>query len=175
MKRVSLLAVLALCFSCNTPKTAMIKTSEPIKSEIESVCPEDGNCTVTLLRNKSMVLQRDGTGYLHYVLEETPGYSVIHFEYIRKTDPNLQDAGYREEILFEIPNDTERISLFDKDLAQVKMLFGRHCFCRGQAGYFQVLEGKLDLVHHEEKVVFTVDFKCSEVPQIISSVKASLK
>lgn len=163
------------CLACKTALIAPETENNVVEAHLQSECPDDGNCRVTLHRNRSMELKRDGTGYLYYVLVEKPGFSVIHFEYIRKTDPELQDAGYREEILFEIPANPEKISLLDADLAQVKMLFGRHCFCRGQAGYFLVQEGELALVSHKNEVRFDLDFKCPKVPQTIKRVSAILK
>lgn len=174
MKRLWMFS-LVLCMFCKTVKVASHSENTLDKIHLDSVCPEDGNCTVKLLRNKSMVLKRDGTGYLYYALVETTASSVIHYEYSRKTDPELQDAGYREEILFEIPNDFESLSLVDIDLAQVKMLFGRHCFCRGQAGYFQIQEGKLNLVKQDDIVTFQLDFTSRDVPQVIKTISAGLK
>lgn len=175
MKRVSLLAVLALCFSCNTQKITMAKTSEPLKSEIESVCPEDGVCTLVLMKNKTIAVKTDVTGKMYYDLEDDPNTSVIHYEYKRKTDPDLQDGQHREEIIFEIENTVSELNLSNWDLSQTKMIFGRHCFCRGQAGYFHVKQGKLHLQNTKDVLNFVLDYTVTEVPQTLTHLEGSFK
>ncbi|WP_442787148.1 hypothetical protein [Flavobacterium suncheonense] len=172
MKKLSLLSI-ALCFSCHTQKIAMAKTSEPLKSNIESVCPEDGACTLELQKNKSIAVKTDITGKLYCDLEDHSGTSVIHYVYTRNTDPELQDGQHREEIIFEIDNTVSELDLNNWNLSQTKMIFGRHCFCRGQAGYFVVKQGKLRLQHTKEALRFVLDFTVTEVPQTLTQVKGT--
>jgi hypothetical protein len=55
------------------------------------------------------------------------------------------------------------------------MLFGRFCFCKGQTGYYKVEQGTLNLIYKKNVVDFTLDFTVTKVPQIIKSIKATVK
>ena len=70
----------------------------------ESPCPSDGVCTTEILKNKSLVIKTDefGSTYTQTIDSETT--SVIVYQYNRIVKGDLQDAGYREEIIFEINN-----------------------------------------------------------------------
>ena len=138
-------------------------------------CPQDGDCTLKIFKNKRMVVRQDQTGRLFYTKEDNLGKSVIVYEYKRRTDPELQDGQYREEVIFEITNDTKKISLADKELGQVNMLFGRLCYCKGQTGYYYVRNGNMNLLHENGVIILSLNFKIEEVPQIISQVQGSIK
>lgn len=157
---------------CKCPKATI---SESNKSSIESVCPEEGKCTVELLRNKSLNVKADEFGSLYYQVSESNETSVLIYRYDKDVPKDLQDANYREEIIFEINNKTQTVSLSGKDLQQSKMLFGRFCFCRGQTGRYKVEEGTLNLKQEGDAVQFDLNFKVSQVPQLIQSIKATVK
>ena len=55
------------------------------------------------------------------------------------------------------------------------MLFGRHCFCRGQAGFYKVSDGKLNLENKDNTITLDLDFTITKVPQLYSKVKATIK
>jgi len=50
------------------------------------------------------------------------------------------------------------------------MLYGRHCYCKGQAGLFNVSNGKLILEQNNKQIKVLLDFKINEVPQLITSI-----
>ena len=87
---------------------------------------------------------------------------------------DLQDANYREEVIFEIKNSDTNLILSGEELQTTKMLFGRFCYCKGQTGYYLVEDGTLNLVQKDNKVSFSLDFNITKVPQIIKSIKASI-
>jgi hypothetical protein len=51
------------------------------------------------------------------------------------------------------------------------MLFGRFCYCKGQAGNFKVKNGNLKIT--KDKI--DLDFEIKEVPQIIKNISIRLK
>ena len=77
--------------------------------------------------------------------------------------------------IFEINNSDEKMSYSDFALQNTKMLFGRHCFCRGQAGYFKVNQGTLTLERKKGSSSIDLDFKIAEVPQLFTKVKATIE
>ena len=107
-------------------------------------------------------------------MDESTTASVITKKYTRNAIKGIQDAQYREEILFEISNSDSDLSLSDLDLQKTKMLFGRFCYCPGQTGYYKVTAGKLTLKQKNKLTAFDLDFKVPQVPQIIKVVKATV-
>jgi hypothetical protein len=161
---------------CNCKKNTITKTDESRSiTTIDSACPEDGKCSVEIFRNKSLEIKTDETGATYYQILDATETSVILYQYNRNTKEGLRDNKHREEIVFEIANSDSAISLSDLTLQKTKMLFGRHCFCRGQTGYFRVNEGNLKLEQKENAIRFSLDFKITQIPQTIHSITATIK
>lgn len=140
-----------LFFSCQNAKTTLENSSSLVASNTEVLCPEDGDCSTTILKNQSLKIKLDEFNHLYYRTEANANTSVIRFEYKRKAPEGLQDGGYREEVIFEINNSDTKLELEDVLLKRTKMIYGRLCYCRGQTGYFSVNKGKLDLEKNQKK------------------------
>ena len=172
MKKLFFIPLAFILSFCKCPKATIAAAD---KSVIESVCPENGKCTIELLRNKSLAVKADEFGSVFYTLEDVATKSVIIYEYKRNVEEGLQDGQHREEIVFEINNSDTTVSLTDKNLQSAKMLFGRHCFCKGQAGYYKVTEGNLNLENKNGTINIDLNFKIKEVPQLYTTVKATIQ
>jgi hypothetical protein len=172
MKKLFLIPLAMGLSFCNCKKASVPK---PVMTSIESPCPENGKCAIQIYKNKSIDVKSDEFGGIYYALNDDTSKSVIHYEYNRTVEEGLQDAQHREEIIFEINNSDSEIDLTDGMLQNTKMLFGRHCFCRGQAGYFKVEQGNLKLENKGEVVTLDLDFQITKVPQLFTKVKATLK
>lgn len=172
MKKLFLIP-LALCLTFCNCKKSVVESSKI--NTIESICPEDGKCTIQILKNKSLVLKSDDLGGLYYHLVDNENTSVIQYQYNRTVEEGLQDGHHQEEIIFEINNSITELHLKNEELQQTKMLFGRHCFCKGQAGNFKVEEGSLLLTKDNNTITFELYFKTNKVPQLFEKVKATLK
>lgn len=164
MKKIIALFLFGLLFSCNAQKN--VSTAMPTLS---SKCPQDGTCEVEILENKQLILHYDDLGGMYYDIKDQEGTTVIHYQYNKTTQANLQDGHYREDIIFEIKNSDKLLDLTDSELQQVKLIFGRHCFCKGQTGYFKIDKGNLQL-STESEISFDLNFICDKVPQIIKNV-----
>lgn len=168
-----LLIPLALSISfCNCTKSAISKSND---ISIESNCPENGTCTITVEKNKSIIVKTDDLGGIYYQFLDNPNTSVIHYQYNRTVEEGLKDGHHREEILFEIDNDATSLNLENKEIQKTKMLFGRHCYCKGMAGYFKVEEGVLHLENKNNVITLDLDFKIIKVPQLFNKIKATVK
>lgn len=172
MKRLFFIPLAFMMSFCKCPKATIAESN---KNSIESVCPENGKCTIELLRNKSLAVKADEFGSVYYQILESNETSVVIYRYDKDVPKNLQDANYREEIIFEINNKTQSLSLSGKDLQQCKMLFGRFCFCKGQTGYYKVEDGMINLIQNDNVVNFNLDFTITKVPQIIKSIQVTVK
>lgn len=175
MKKLFLIPA-ALLFSFCSSKKDIVKNSEENKpvSKIESHCPSDGKCTIETFRGKSLIVKQDEFGSTYTQLEDNPETTVIQYQYNKNVKGDLQDANYREEVLFEIKNSTTQLNLSGNNLQQTKMLFGRFCFCRGQTGYYKIEQGNLKLNQNENNLNFTLDFTITKVPQIIKYIETSI-
>ncbi len=170
MKKILVLPVLLTLMFCDTANPKKTNMTTAITSE----CPSDGKCTVQLLKNKGMDMKLDGTGKLYYQLVDANNTSVVIYEYNRNVEEGLQDGQHKEEVIFEIENEAAKLQLKNEQLQEVKMLFGRHCFCRGQAGYFAVGSGNLNVLQNANQLTFDLDFKVDQVPQLYTNVKATI-
>ena len=141
---------------------------------VTSTCPKDGNCTIEVFKNKSMLVEKDQYGNLFYKVVENPNRNVIKYEYNRIVkDTMLQDAGYREEIVFETDSKFQAIS--EKDPNQMNILFGRFLFSRENTGYFKVTDKNLSISTEGKKSSVNLRFKVAGVPQIITSFSGTVE
>jgi len=170
MKIYILLLSLGILFSCNAQKPAA-----EMRAEISSECPSDGICEIEVLKNKQLVLLYDDLGGMYYDIKDHEGTTVIHYQYTKTTQANLQDGHYREDVIFEIKNSDKSLDLTDTALQQTKLIFGRHCFCKGQTGYFKVEDGDLKLTSTKNGIIFNLRFICDKVPQIINTISTQTK
>jgi hypothetical protein len=156
--------LLAFALGCSPAKTG----GQPNSAVLNSDCPKQARCTIELIPNKTMIVATDANG-LHYTLADQSDTNVIVYKYDKIVKGNLQDAGYREEIVFEYDG-KRNIHLTDTQLQTTKMLFGRFCYCKGQTGYFPVRQGQLTVDTHGNA---QFDFKVAEVPQVIRQIQFS--
>lgn len=173
MKAV-ILSLSILISSCNCMKDSNENSDlKEAKTILTSNCPEDGVCRLEIYKNKTIQLKKDGIGKLYYNLIDSESKSVVYFEYSRNVPKDLQDASYREEIVFEIDNNSTSQNLLNTDLKNVKMLFGKHCFCRSEAGYYNVNNGNLNYNYINNELKFNLTFKIPEVSsQVITSISS---
>ena len=140
-------------------------------------CPQNGNCTIELIPNKSLHFKKDGIGILYPVITKGEK-TILKYTYTRNSIPNTQDGSYVEIIYAELdPNITE-LSLTSKTLQQAKLYFGRFCYCKGATGFYPINNG-IFKIKKEAKNNFSIhlDFKITAVPQVVTSFheKFSLK
>jgi hypothetical protein len=172
MKKLGLIAVLVLFASCSSKKNTVLPVAN-----LTSICPKDGDCKVEVFDRKSMLVKTSETSSLYYELEENPAKKVVKYTYNRKVKGDLQDASYREEIIFEINSNTEESNFVDESLQEAKLLFGRFCYCNGQTGYYKIESGSLRISKNKkmETTQINLTLKTKEVPQIIETIAMSLK
>lgn len=153
--------------SCSTIKDKGLR--EVVK--IETDCPENGECSFEILQNKSFEIKEDGIGKVFYELKGNLGKDVYHFKYSDVIkDPTLQDAGYHEEIVFEIEKGKKIFNYSDDKLQSVQMLFGVFCYCKGKAGFYEVRKGNVK----RNKSTLELDIPKIVENQKINKIKISL-
>ena len=171
-KKVSVFIMLLILASCGSKKS-----TAALSASLTSACPKDGDCKVEVFDKKSMVVKTTETSSLHYELEESTSKKVVKYTYNRKVKGDIQDASYREEIVFEINSDVEESAFVDESLQDVQLLFGRFCYCKGQTGYYKIDSGSLRISKNKEMKTTQINlaFKTNKVPQIIEAITIALK
>ncbi len=181
MKKLLILPLCSILLFCNVKKNSVEKTDDTVKSESVAVnkktsCPENGKCTVEVFRNKSLDIIKDDLGSTYYKFLDSDKTTVVKYKYDRNPPKDgLKDGNYSEEVIFEINNSDTKMALLDTNLQKTKMLFGRFCFCRGQTGYYKINSGNLKLEQKNNEIQYNLDFKITEVPQIINSISETVK
>jgi len=169
MRMLFVLLTFLLIQNCGVSQNSGMFKNKELKQG-QTICPEDGICTIEILKNNSLSLNYDTTGQL-YPEFNTSENIVLKFEYTRNDIPNTEDDGYREIIYLEINKNDLPISLKHNELQNVKMLFARLCFCRGQTGYYKVIDGNLSIsVKDNNMYELKLNFIINEVPQIINMI-----
>ena len=164
--KITIISVLILFATFCTPKNAVLVTN--------SSCPKDGNCTVEVLKNKKLLVKTDDTDAIYFDIINDKNCSVVKYTYNRKVEKDLQDASYSEEIIFEVKNDAKNWRFINQNMQNTKLLFGRHCYCKGQAGYFKINAGTITSKSIKDKIQYTVDFKAEKVPQILTKISFTI-
>ena len=161
MHKIIVLFLFVFC-SCNITNN--------LPTQKLTICPSDGDCTVTILEHKTMVLITNVDNSTSYTLHDDSTHTVIRYEFKKNMNQAATDGSYKETLVFEINNNTSQ-TLENGDLQKTKMLFGRYCFCRGQIGLFKVNKGKLEWHKENKKLNFHLNFSINEVPQIITVIE----
>jgi len=143
-------------------------------SQDSAICPEKGVCTIELIPNKTIVFKTDNIGIMYPVISEGDK-TILKYTYKRNEIPNTQDGNYTEIIYAELPATITTIKLSNEALQQIKLYFGRLCYCKGETGYFPIKNGDFKIIKND-KNSFKIDFnfKISEVPQIISKIEETI-
>lgn len=132
-------------------------------------CPQDGICTIELLKNKSLNYLKGTLGEL-YVEVVDGNMLVLKFEYKRNEIPNTADGSYVEQVYVQI--DKENLEMQESDLRKTNIVFGRFCYCKGQSGHYKIKNGTLTIKRVKDKTYhLMLDFTIDEVPQIISKIE----
>ena len=158
MKKFTLIiAFTAILASCGTQNTVLKSGSY----NLESTCPTDGTCSFIVAKDSSLVYKESGAGKLYYETTYQEGKSILLYTYNKKTNPQLQDDSYREEVVIETDSD---IGTLSKE-SNVKILFGVFCYCKDLAGYREVKNGYAE--YKDGKVIVTL-------PDVIPNQKTKL-
>lgn len=164
MKKIIIVAAL-LALSCGAKKsTAKV-------AALTSTCPTDGDCTIELFENKSILIKNDDFGRPSYTLEDNSSTRVAKYTYNRKVKGEVQDGSYREEVILELKNGDDTASPNQSP----PLLFGRFCYCKGQTGYYNITHRDLSITKDSGIQTVDLDFKMEEVPQIIKHITFTLK
>lgn len=176
MKRIFFLTVISsILISCSVRKNDAEKTLNEQEKEFVQECPNGGMCSIKYLANKSIKINKDNTNKIYYSLEDNFEKSVVRFEFKKNNPSGIAEANYIEEIVLEIQNSEREINLSDEFLEKAKVLFGKHCYCKGQAGVYSIQIGSLKMKQDKEKISIELNFDVSPIIHEVSKIKYLIK
>lgn len=177
MKMYTFLITLICIGACKTSDINGISKEKdviPIVQNDKKYCPDDGNCTVALHKNSSLLLKKD-TIDAYYPSIENGESIVVVFTFSKKGPDGIADGAYSETIHFEVNKNVESLNIKGDKLKEVNLLFGKHCFCRGEAGYYTVNEGNLIIQQSKDELTIDLSFTVHEVSHRIIRIKEVVK
>ncbi|OAB79674.1 hypothetical protein [Cochleicola gelatinilyticus] len=163
---ISLALILAnSCKSTSEKEAEQQGNTTETSMNMKEMCPEGGECTVEVRENATLTVADDeATGGLYSVIE-AGNKTVVTYTYAKKGPAGTADGNYSETIQFELPEVTNTMSLSDSNLQDVQLLFGKQCYCKGEAGHYRVTNGSLKLEKTNKGIMMHLDFKVPEVTE----------
>tara|TARA_B110000003_G_C16637016_1_gene528774 strand:+ start:2216 stop:2737 length:522 start_codon:yes stop_codon:yes gene_type:complete len=172
MKSILLMSVFLIFISCgNKINLALKKEVNILKENTEN---HKSEVFVTVSDNSSLIIKEDATGHLYPVIVSGDRI-VIEYKYEEKGEEGTIDGDYSETLHFEISKNTKELCLKDDQLTKVKLLFGKHCFCKGEAGYYYINKGKLKVLKLNKEIYFDINFNIEESSSKLKRVSKYLK
>ena len=172
MKNILLLSILLIVSCKTTKKNNFVISNSMSQSTIN--CPENGDCSIELIPSKSLEFKTDNIGMSYPVITEG-NKTIFKYTYNRKSIKNTQDGNYTEIVYAELGETISDLDINNIDLQNVKLYFGRLCYCKGQTGYYPIKNGNFKITSLDnDSVNFKLNFKISEVPQIITEINESI-
>ncbi len=172
MKSIFLMSVFLIFISCGN-KINLASKKEVIILE-ENTENRKSEVSVTFLDNSSLIIKEDATGHLYPVIVSGDRI-VIEYKYEEKGEEGTVDGDYSETLHFEISKNTKELCLKDDQLTNVKLLFGKHCFCKGEAGYYYINKGKLKVLKLDKEIYFEINFNIEEPSSMLKRISKYLK
>lgn len=176
MKVFYYLIPILMITGCKT-QTESVKTSQQTKMEQlkdKSICPSDGTCSIKVHQNSKLKIDEDDIGEIYPVIMKGQNI-VVEYTYLTTGPEGTADGNYSETIHFEIPSDVKNLNKESAALAEVNLLFGKHCFCPGEAGYYPVTDGKISVVNSGNTLTFDLTFSQDKTSHKISRIVESVK
>lgn len=167
MKYFLVLFSLFLTSSCCSKKVTLLENKDQSSS---FVCPNNGECSLTIIENKGLNLKNVNNDTIYEIVENNTK-TLIKYNYSVNQDQTIYDGGYAEEIIFEIENKDYSENLIDENLKKAKVFYRRFCACRGKTGLKLLSKGNLDVSNNKGIVNLTLDFDCQETPQVTKTIK----
>jgi len=133
-------------------------------------CPDNGECSIELIPNKSLEFKMDEFSNSYPIISEGEK-TILKYTYTKNPIQNTQDSNYTEIVYAELDKTVTEISLANNELQDIKLHFGRLCYCKGETGYYPIKNGSFKIEKSSKHTVkIDIEFNIKEVPQIISKI-----
>ena len=174
MKHIFLFILVLLVVGC---KSTQINTSLEELNEKHIVtlsnCIDNAVCSIEVIPKTNLLIKEDEfqNAYIEF---ENGTNTIVKYQLKKNELPNTADSHYSEIIYLEIDNYNKSLYLKNEELQQVKMIYGRLCYCKGSSGYFKVKKGYLELILSKNKLSLNANFNVENIPQIVSQINENI-
>ncbi len=174
MKYICLFIIVLLVAGC---KSSQINTSLEDLNEKHTIllsnCIDNAVCNIEIIPKSNLLIKEDE--FKNTYIEFEKGNNIIIKYQLKKNElPNTADSHYSEIIYLEIDNYNKSLYLKNEELQQVKMIYGRLCYCKGSSGYFKVIKGSLELILSKNKLSLNTNFNVENIPQLVSQINENI-
>lgn len=179
MKVAFLISLFVFANGCNSPQATVNSSEKSPQQEAPATIstPKENTktdgTTMKVHKNSTLVYKDDTTGGIYPVIE-AGDFIVVEYTYTEKGPEGTVDGDYSETIQFEIPSNIEKYSLSGKEMQNAKVLFGKQCYCKGEAGFYKVTNGKLSVIGAGNDLIIDLQFKVPETSQKVSSLQRTI-
>jgi len=174
MKYICLFILVLLVVGC---KSSQINTSLEELNEkhivLLSNCIDNAVCYIEIIPKSNLLIKEDEFKNT-YIEFEKGNNTIIKYQLKKNEVTNTADSQYSEIIYLEIDNYNKSLYLKNEELQQVKMIYGRLCYCKGSSGYFKVNKGSLELILSKNKLSLNANFNVENIPQIVSQINENI-
>ncbi|RFN58742.1 hypothetical protein [Marixanthomonas ophiurae] len=178
MKAFFLMLPLLMVNACNTTKTTQVSSSENETELMENnkeQCPENGVCTVEIQKNKQIILKKDEATAMFYPEINDGDNMLVIYTFSQKGPEGTVDGDYSETIHFEIPSNMNELDIKDASLQDVNLLYGKHCYCKGEAGFYKVEKGNLHVTKSNNELHFNLQFTVNKTSHKLSNISKTIQ
>jgi len=174
MRILLILSLFAMVNSCktNNPSTTNAEQNTPKEVENENTEMIKTETSATIQNNSSFEIKYDEFDN-SYLAESAGKQKVFKFVVSEKAPEGTADGNYTETILFEFTDSMLPISKASKNLQDVKLAFGKLCFCR-DTGYYKIEEGTLSVTKKGNKYTIDLAFTIDGVSHRMSTVNETI-
>ena len=174
MKHFGILVLLVIVLGCKSNRINKILNNFSEKQLYELAnCMDDATCSIEIIPRSNLLIKEDAFNNTYIEIE--PGTkTVIKYLFERNEIPNTADSNYSEMIYLETDNYDKNIRFKNESLAQVKMVYGRLCFCKGSSGYFKVKKGELELILKKNELTLKSNFSIDNIPQLLTEINENI-
>jgi len=174
MKYIRLFILVLSVVGC---KSSQINTSLEELNEKHTVvlsnCIDNAVCNIEIIPKSNLLIKEDEFKNT-YIEFEKGNNTIIKYELKKNELPNTADSHYSELLYLEIDNYNKSLYLKNEELQQVKMIYGRLCYCKGTSGYFKVNSGYLELALIKNQLSLDTKFKVENIPQLVTEIHENI-
>ncbi len=177
MKALYFIMPLLIANACKTQDTKTISTNDTnmeVTENNHNSCPDGGTCTIEILEDKTLEIKEDGIGALYPEIKNGDNI-VVQYTYSKQGPDGTVDGNYSETIHFEIPSSATNLGKQGASLQDVKLLYGKQCYCKGEAGYYKVSDGKLSLEKNNRQITFDLQFQVGKTSQVVTHISENAR
>tara|TARA_R110000822_G_scaffold129027_1_gene265001 strand:- start:11 stop:550 length:540 start_codon:yes stop_codon:yes gene_type:complete len=178
MKAFFLLLPLLIINSCktttdtNSASQTNTTATEEVQTKVE--CPADGICTAEIQQSKKLIIKEDGTGALYPEISSGDNMVVI-YTFSQKGPEGTVDGDYSETIHFEMPANASELDKKGNSLQDIKLLYGKQCYCKGEAGFYKVENGSLQVTKNRNELHFELQFAVDKTSHKLSKISKTIE